>query len=149
MPSGTACGLLLLLGGLAVALAMDSFRWLTLQALGAVSPLVTLLATHKTLAAVLRTVPICFYTNDLGTHPRVVLPESLLCGLVPAAITDVSVTLICRLRAQSIIGLNYSLVPCERCSCEALLCGLVPAAATDLTPCRFAICRRATSLAPI
>ena len=51
MLSGTACGLPLLYGDLAVvALAMDAFPRLTLPSLGAVPLLVTLPATHKTLA---------------------------------------------------------------------------------------------------
>ena len=52
MLSGTACGLLLLLlllGGLAVALALNAFPRLALLALGAVPVLVTLIATNKTL----------------------------------------------------------------------------------------------------
>ena len=64
MPSGTACELLLLLGGLAVVLAICAFPRLTLLALGAVSVTVTVLATHTKLVP---TVPPCFHTSGLGT----------------------------------------------------------------------------------
>ena len=46
MLSGTACGLLLLLGSVAVALYMNAFPRLALLVLGAVPFLVTLLATN-------------------------------------------------------------------------------------------------------
>ena len=46
---------------------MEAFPRLTLQALGAVPPLVTLLATQETLVAVVPTVPLCFHTSCLGT----------------------------------------------------------------------------------
>ena len=62
MLSGTAWGLLLLYRGL----PMDAFPRLALLALGAVSRLVSLLATYETLAVVVPTTPLCFYTNDLG-----------------------------------------------------------------------------------
>ena len=55
----TVCELLLLHGGLAVALAMDAFPRLILLALGAVPLLVTLLATYKSLRVALGTVPLC------------------------------------------------------------------------------------------
>ena len=64
MLSGTICGLLLLYGGLAVALAMDAFPRLTLLALGAVPLLVSLLATYETLVVV-PTIPLCFHTSSL------------------------------------------------------------------------------------
>ena len=66
MLSETVCGLLLLYGGLAVALAMDAFLRLTLLALGAVPLLVSLLATYETLVVVVPTVPLCFHTSSLG-----------------------------------------------------------------------------------
>ena len=67
MLSGTACGLLLLHGGLAVALAMDIFPRLSMLALGVGTLIVALLATRKTLVVVLLTVPLCFHTRSLGT----------------------------------------------------------------------------------
>ena len=69
MLSGTACGLLLLLllGGLAVALAMNAFLRLALLALGTVPLLVTLLATNKTLVVLVPTVPLCFHSSGLFT----------------------------------------------------------------------------------
>ena len=68
MLSGTACRLLLLYRGLAVAVAMDSFPRFTLLALGAVSLLVALLATHKALLVAVPTVPLRFNTSSFGTH---------------------------------------------------------------------------------
>ena len=65
--SGTACGLLLLHWGLAVAMTMDAFPRLILLALGAVPLLVTLLATDKTLVFVVPTVPLCLHTSNHGT----------------------------------------------------------------------------------
>ena len=74
MRSGTACGLLLLLllGGLAVALAMNAFPRLARLALGVVPLLVTLLATNKTLVVIVPTVPLCFHLSRLGTLACVV-----------------------------------------------------------------------------
>ena len=68
MLSETACGLLLLLvlGGVAVALAMNAFPRLALLALGAVPLLVTLLATNKTLVVVVPVVSLCFHPSGLG-----------------------------------------------------------------------------------
>ena len=66
MLSGAACGLLLLSGGLAVALVMDAFRRLTLLTSGAVPLLVSLLATCETLVAVVPTITLCFHTSSLG-----------------------------------------------------------------------------------
>ena len=74
MLSGTACGLLLLLllillllGRLAVALTMNAIPRLALLALGAVSLLMTLLATNKTLVVIVPTVPLCCHPSGLGT----------------------------------------------------------------------------------
>ena len=53
--------------GLAVALAMDAFPRDTLLALGAVSLLVSLLATYETLVVVVPTIPLCFHTSSVGT----------------------------------------------------------------------------------
>ena len=67
MLSETACGLLLLLllllGSLAVALAMNAFPRLALLHLGAVPLLVTLLATNKTLVVVVPVVSLCFHPS--------------------------------------------------------------------------------------
>ena len=74
MLSGTACGLLLLLlllGVLALALAMNAFPRLAPLALGAVPLLVTLLATNKTLVVVIPTVPLCFHPSGLATQASV------------------------------------------------------------------------------
>ena len=109
MLSGTACGLLLLLlllGGLAVALAMTTFPRLALLALGAVPLLLTLLTTNKTLVVLVPTVSLCFPPSGLGTR----LPS---------------------------------------CLSAACPCSLVSAAATDLASRRFAVCRRAASVASI
>ena len=59
--------LLLLLGVLAVALAVNAFLRLALLALGAVPSLVTLLATNKTLGALVPTVPLSFHPSSFGT----------------------------------------------------------------------------------
>ena len=70
MLSETACGLLLLLlllGGLVVALAMNAFPRFALLALEAVPFVVTLLATNKTLIVIVPTVPLCFHPSGLGT----------------------------------------------------------------------------------
>ena len=86
MLSGTACGLLLLLllllGGLAVALAMNTFPRLALLALGAVPVLVTLLATNETLVFV-PTVPLCFHPSGRGTLASVVFVSSVALKLGP------------------------------------------------------------------
>ena len=66
MLSGTACGLLLLSRGQAVAPAMDAFPRLTLLALGAVPLLVSLLTTYETLVVVVRTILLCFHTSSFG-----------------------------------------------------------------------------------
>ena len=80
MLSGTACGLLLLLlllGGLAVALAMNAFPRLALLALGVVPLLVTLLATNETLVVLVPTVPLCFHPSGLGTLASVGFVSSI------------------------------------------------------------------------
>ena len=81
MLSGTACGLLLLLlvvvGVLAVALAMNAFPRLALLALGAVPSLVTLLATNKTLVVLVPTVLLCFHPSGLGTRASVGFVSSI------------------------------------------------------------------------
>ena len=66
MLSGTVCGLLLLCGGLAVALIMDAFPRLTLLASGAVPLLVSLLATYETFVVVAPTTQLCFHTSRCG-----------------------------------------------------------------------------------
>ena len=82
MLSVTACGLLLLLmllllGVLAVALAMNAFPRLTLLALGAVPLRVTLLATNKTLVVLVRTVPLYFHPSGLDTPASVGFVSSI------------------------------------------------------------------------
>ena len=66
MLSGTVCGLLLLCGGLAVALVMTAFPRLILLTLGSVPLLVSLLATYETLLVVVPTNPLCFHISSLG-----------------------------------------------------------------------------------
>ena len=80
MLSGIDCRLLLLLlllGGLAVALAMNAFPRLALLALWAVPLLMTWLATNKTLVVLVPTVPFCFHSSDLGTLASVVFVSSI------------------------------------------------------------------------
>ena len=80
MLGGTAGGLLLLsllLGGLAVALAMNAYPRLALLALGAVPLLMTLITTNKTLIVLVPTVPLCFHSSGLGTLASVVFVSSL------------------------------------------------------------------------
>ena len=81
MLSGTACGflllLLLLLGNLAVALAINACPRLALLALRAVQLLVTVLATNETLVIPAPTVPLCFHSSGLGTLASVVFVCSL------------------------------------------------------------------------
>ena len=67
--------LLLLLGVLAVALAMDAFIHLALLALGAVPLIVILLATNKTLVVLVP--PLCFHPSGLGTLAPVVFVSSI------------------------------------------------------------------------
>ena len=102
--------LLLLLGGVAVALVMLS--------------LVTLLTTNKTFVVIVQTVPLCFHPSGLG--PLVLALWSWPSGLGPLACTVfVSMALhlglrsshlfsimpLYRLLACSIVGLIHSLVP--------------------------------------
>ena len=80
MLSETACRLLLqllLVGGLAVALAMNAFPRLALLALGAVPLLLTLLATNKTLVILVPTVPLCFHSGGLGTLASTLFVSSI------------------------------------------------------------------------
>ena len=111
--SGTACGLLLLLrlGDLAVALAMNALPRLALLALEAVSLLVTMLATSKTLAVLVPTVPLCFHPSGLGTLASVVFVISITVRLGPRSTHRSRVTPRCRLPVCSIVGLNHCLVP--------------------------------------
>ena len=67
MPSGTACELLLLHWGPAVALAMYAIARLTLLASGAVPLPVTLLTIHKTRVVVVSMVLHDSRTSGLGT----------------------------------------------------------------------------------
>ena len=76
---------LLLLGGLAVVLIMNTFPRLALLALGAVPLLVTLLATNKTHWFLVPTV--LLYVRPaavLAPWLRMGLSPTLPCGLVPA-----------------------------------------------------------------
>ena len=67
--------MLLLLGVLAVALAMNAFPRLALLALGAVPLIVILLATNKTLVVLVP--PLCFHPSGLGTLAPVVFVSSI------------------------------------------------------------------------
>ena len=112
MRSGAACGLLLLLlllGGLAVALAVDAFPRHALMALGAVPLLVTLIATNQTLVVIVPTVPLRFHLSGLGTLPCVVLVSSIALQLGLRSSNRSIVMPLCRLPACGIIGLNHSL----------------------------------------
>ena len=80
MLSGIACGLLLLLlllGVLAVAMAMNAFPLHAPLALGVVPLLVTLLATNKTFVVVVPTVPLYFHPSGLGTRASVGFVRSI------------------------------------------------------------------------
>ena len=102
MLSGIACGLLLLLlllGVLAVALAMDAFLRLALQALTAVPLLVTLLATNKTLVVFVPTAPLYFHLSGLCTLAFVVF------------VSIIALHLGFRNRYRSSVTLRY---PCRR-----------------------------------
>ena len=110
MLSGTDCGLLLLLGGVAVALVMNAFPRLALLTLGAVPLLVTLLAANKTLVVVVPAVPFCFHPNGVGTLACVVFVRSIALQLGLRSSHRFSVTPLCRLPACSIVALNHSLV---------------------------------------
>ena len=112
MLSGTACGLLLLLplGGLAVALAMNAFPRLGLLASGAVALLVTLLATKTTIVVLVSTVPFFINRSGLGTLASVVSVSSIALQFGPRSSHRSSVTPRCRLPACGVVGLNHSLV---------------------------------------
>ena len=91
MLSGTACGLVLPHGRLAMALAMDAFPRFTLLALGAVFLLVTsLLATHKTLVVVVPAIPLCYYTTTLALSRGSCSSAAISSSLVTAATTDLA-----------------------------------------------------------
>ena len=95
MLNGTACGLLLLLlplllGGLAVALAMNAFPPLSLLALGAVALPGTVLTTNQTLVVTVPTVPLRFNASGLGTLVSSFWSVALPCSLVSAAATDLA-----------------------------------------------------------
>ena len=113
MLSGIACGLLLLLllGGVDVALAVNAFPRFVLLALGAVPLLVSLLVTNETLVVLLPTVPLCVQPSGLGTLACVVLASSISLQLGPRNSHRSSVTPLCRLPACSIVVLNHSLAP--------------------------------------
>ena len=100
----------MLLGGLAVALAMNTFPCIFLLTLGAVAFLVALLAKQKTLVVLVPTVPLCFRPNGLGTPAFVVFVSSISLQLDPRSSHRSSVTPLCHLPVCSIVGLNHSLV---------------------------------------
>ena len=108
---GTACGLLLLYSGLAVALAMDSFPRLTVLALVAVPLLVSLVGAYETLVVVVPTIALCFYTSSLGILACVVFVNSSSLRLGPRSSHGPSATPLCCLPTFTIIGPNYGLVP--------------------------------------
>ena len=110
MLSGTHCGLLLLLlllGGVDVALAVNAFSRFALLALRVVPLLVILLATNRALVVLVPTVPLCFHARSLGTLVRSCLSAALPCGLIPAAASDVASrrVAICR-RAASLASVT-------------------------------------------
>ena len=109
--SGTVCGLLLLNRGLVVALVMDAFPRLNLQALGAVSLLVTLSAPHKSLVVIVPTVRRCFHTGSFDTLAYVVLVSSTFMRLGPRNSQRPSITPFFGLSTFSTAGLKYSLLP--------------------------------------
>ena len=114
MLSGTACGLLLLLlllGVLAVPLAMKAFLCLTLLALGTVPLLVTLLAANETLVVLVPTISLCVHTGGLGTLASAVFVSSTALQLGSRRSYRSSVTLRCPFPPCSIVGLNHRLVP--------------------------------------
>ena len=109
MLSGTACGLLVLLvlGGLAVALVMNAFPRLVLLALGAVTLLVTLLATNKTLVVVVRRFRSAFTPVVLGLWLPSCLSAALPCSVVPATATNLAsrCVAVCR-RAAPLVSIT-------------------------------------------
>ena len=112
MLSETTCGflLLLVLAGVAVALAMNAFLHLGLLPLGADPMLVTLLATKKTLVAVVPAVPLCFHPSGLGPPPCVVFGSSHSVKIGLRSNHRSSVTPFGRFPACSIFGPYHSLV---------------------------------------
>ena len=96
---------------LAVALAMNALPRLTPLAFEAVPLLVTMLATNKTLAVLVPTVPLCFHPSGLGTLASVVFVISITVRLGPRSTHRSRVTPRCRLPVCSIVGLNHCLVP--------------------------------------
>ena len=69
--------MLLILGGLAVALAKNDSLRLDPLVLEAVLLLVTLLATNKTLGVLVPTVLLCFHPSSLGTLASVAFVSSI------------------------------------------------------------------------
>ena len=88
--------LLLLLGSLAVGLAINTFHRLALLALGTVPLLVTLHAPSETLIVTLRTVPLCFHPSRLDTLGCVVFVSSTALQLCPRSSHRSRVTPLCR-----------------------------------------------------
>ena len=114
MLSGIGCGLLLLLlllGSLAMVLAINAFPLLPLLALGAFPLLVTLLATNNTLVVLERTVLLWFHPSGLGALASVVFVSIIALQLGSRSCHRSIVTSRCRLPACSIAVLNHSLVP--------------------------------------
>ena len=111
MLGGTACGLLLLLlllGSVAVTLAMNAFPHHALLAVEAVPLLVTLLATNKTLVVLVPTVPLCFHSSSLDTLASVVFVSNIALQLGLRSSPRSSVTPLCRLPACSIVAVSYT-----------------------------------------
>ena len=110
MLSGTDCGLLLLLlllGGLAVAPAMNAFPRLALLALGAVPLLVTCLPQTKHSLFSYRRFRSAFNRAVLALWLPSCLSAALPCSLVPAAATDLASrrVAVCR-RAASLASIT-------------------------------------------
>ena len=101
---------LMLLGVLAVALAMNAFPHLALLALGAVFLIVILLDTHKTLVVLVPAVSLYFHSSGLKTLASVVFVSCMALQLSARGSPRFSVTPLYRLTACSIVGLNRSLV---------------------------------------
>lgn len=76
-------GLLLLLGGLAVALTMNAFPHPIMLASGAAPPPVTSLATHKALFVTAPAGAFFFHSSGLGTLACVVFSSSTVLRLGP------------------------------------------------------------------
>ena len=106
----TACGLLLLLlllGGLAMALGMNAFPRRAMLALRAVPLLVTLLATAKHSSFSYRRFRSAFTTAVLALWLESCLSAALPCSLVPASATDLASrrVAVCR-RAASLASIT-------------------------------------------